>query len=59
MYIITCVIVQKKYLPHVLLRAYMAAGLLGNVLKNDIEMDIIEIALMTTRTELNLVNIQS
>jgi hypothetical protein len=41
----------------VLLRAYMAAGLLVNVLKNDIEIDIKEIALMTNRTELNLVNI--
>jgi hypothetical protein len=31
-----------------LLRAYRAAGLRVNVLKNDIEMDIIETALMTT-----------
>ena len=37
----------------------MAGGLRVNVLKNNIEMDIKEIALMSTRTEINLINIQS
>ena len=55
-----CLIVQKKkYFPLMFPRAYMAAGLGVNVLKNDIEMDTKEVALMSTRTELNLINIQS
>jgi hypothetical protein len=54
-----CVIVPKKYFPLIFLKAQIAAGLLVNVLKNNIEMDITEMALMTTRTEINLINIKS
>jgi hypothetical protein len=42
-----CVIVQKKYVALVLLRAYRAAELRVNMLKDNIEMDIQEIAPMT------------
>ena len=34
-----CVIVQKKYVPLMLMRAYRAAGLCVNMLKDNIEMD--------------------
>ena len=37
----------------------MTAGLLVNVLKYNIEVYIKEISLMSTRTEINLINIQS
>ena len=51
-----CLIAQKKkYFPLMFLRA----GLCVNVLKNNIEIDIKEIALMSIQTELNLINIQS
>ena len=50
------VIVQKKYFPLTFLRAYMAAGLRVIVLNNNTEMNIKEIALMTNRNELHLIN---
>ena len=43
------VIVQKKYVPLMLLTAYRAAGLRLNMQKDHIEMDITEMALMTSR----------
>jgi hypothetical protein len=43
-----CVIVQKKYVPLMLLRAYRAAGLRVNMLKDNIKMGIKEMALMTS-----------
>ena len=43
-----CVIVQKKYISLMLLAAYRAAGLRVNMLKDNIEMDIKEMALMTS-----------
>jgi hypothetical protein len=43
-----CVTVQKKYVPLMLLTAYRAAGLGVNRLKGNIEMDIKEMALMTS-----------
>jgi len=43
-----CVIVQKKYVPLMLLTAYRAAGLRVNMLKDNIEMDIKEMAIMTS-----------
>ena len=42
-----CVIVQKKYVALMLLRAYRAAGLCVNMLKDDNEIDVKEMALMT------------
>ena len=42
-----CVIMQKKYVPLMLLRAYRAAGLCVNMLKDNNEIDIKEMALMT------------
>jgi len=51
-----CVILQKKYVPLMLMRAYRAAGLCVNMLKDNIEMDIKETALMLTRTENNFIN---
>jgi hypothetical protein len=41
-----CVIVQKKYVPRMLLTAYRAAGLRVNMLKDNIK----EMALMTSGT---------
>jgi len=38
--------VQKKYFTFMLLRAYRAAGLHVNMLKDNIEMDVKEMALM-------------
>jgi len=35
-----CVILKKKYIPLMLLRAYKATGLRVNILKDNIEMDI-------------------
>lgn len=52
-------LVQKKYIPSIFLRGYRAAELRVNTRKDNIGKDIIKIALMTTRTELNLINIQS
>ena len=53
-----CVIVQSYYFPHVFLIACMTAGLRVNVLKDNTEIDIKEIVLMSTRNELNLINTQ-
>ena len=33
-------LVQKKYVPHILLRAYRAAELRVNMLKDNIEMEL-------------------
>ena len=41
-----CVIVQKKYVPFMFLRAYRAAGLCVNMLKDNIELNMKEMALM-------------
>ena len=43
-----CVTVQKKYVPLMLLRAYRAAELCVNILKDNIKMDSKEIELMTS-----------
>ena len=43
-----CVIVQKVYVALMLLRAYRAAGLRVNMLKDNIEMEIKEMALLTS-----------
>ena len=50
---------RKKYFPLLFLTAYIQDGLRANVLKDNIEMYIKEIAFMATRTEINLINIQS
>ena len=50
-----CVTAQKKYAAFLLLTAYRAAGLGVNMLKDNIEMDIKEMALMTSG--LNMINI--
>jgi hypothetical protein len=42
-----CVTVQNKHVPLMLLTAYRAAGLRVNMLKDNIKMDIKEMALMT------------
>jgi hypothetical protein len=49
-----CVIVQKKYVPLMLLTAYRAAGLRVNMLKDNIEMDSKETALMTSGLKITL-----
>ena len=54
-----CVTVQKKYIPFMLLTAYRAAGLRVNMLKDNIENDIKEMALLFTRTENNFINTTS
>ena len=46
---------QKKYVAFLLLTAYRAAGLGVNMLKDNNEIDIKEIALMTSG--LNMINI--
>jgi hypothetical protein len=46
-YIVMCVTVQKKYIPVMLLRAYRAAGLRVKMLKDNIEMGIKEMTIMT------------
>ena len=51
-------IVQKKYVPLMLLTAYRAAGLHVNMLKDNIKMDSKEMVLVTTWTEFNSINIQ-
>ena len=43
-----CVTGQKKYLSVMLLTAYRAAGLRVNMLRDNTEMDIKEMALMTS-----------
>jgi hypothetical protein len=48
-----CVIVQKKYLPLMLMRAYRAAELRLNMLKDNIEMNSKEMTLISMGTELN------
>ena len=50
-----CVIVQKKYFPLLFLGAYIQDGLRANVHKDNIVMGIKGIALMATRTEINLI----
>jgi len=52
-----CGHVQKKCVPHMFLRAYRAVELHAKNLKDNIEMHIKEIALMTTWNESNLINI--
>ena len=49
--------VQKKYVPHMLLRAYRAAELRVNVLKDNVEMHIKEIAFIIKWNNSNLINI--
>jgi hypothetical protein len=49
--------VQNKYVPHMLLTAYRAAELGVNMLKDNIEMYIKEISLITTWNGSNLINI--
>ena len=51
--------VQKKYVALMLLTAYRAAGLRVNMLKDNIEMDRKEMALMIARSENNLKNVYS
>jgi hypothetical protein len=51
------VIVQKKYVPVMLLRAYRAAELRVNMLKDNTKMDIKEMALNIASTILNWINI--
>ena len=43
-----CLTVQKVYVPPMLLRAYRAAELCVNMLKDNIEMDSKEMTLMTS-----------
>jgi hypothetical protein len=52
-----CVTVQKKYVPLILLTAYRAAGIRVIKVKDNIEMDIKEMPLMTRG--LNRFNTQS
>jgi hypothetical protein len=54
-----CGLVRNKYVPRMLLRAYRAAELQVNMLKDNIKMDFKEIALMTTWNESNFISIQS
>ena len=49
-----CVTLHKKYVPLMFFRAYRAAGLRVNMLKDNIDMDIKEMALMNKRTKNNL-----
>ena len=51
------VIVQKKYVPLMLLTAYRAAALRVNILRDNTEMDIREMAALSMRNEMNLINI--
>jgi hypothetical protein len=51
-----CVIVQKKYVALMLMRAYRAAELRVNMLKDNIEMNSKEMALISMGAELNLLN---
>ena len=52
-----CVTGQRKYFPLMLLTAYRVAGLRVNMLKDNTEMDITEMAALSMRNELNLINI--
>jgi len=52
-----CGLVQNKYIPHMLLAAYRAAELHAKKLKDNIEIHIKEISLMTTWNGSNLINI--
>jgi hypothetical protein len=54
-----CVIVQKKYIPLVLLREKRSAKLHVNMLKDNIKIDINERAIMIKRPENNLINTYS
>jgi hypothetical protein len=54
-YIVMCVTVQKKYIAVMLLRAYRAAGLRVNMLKDNIEMGIKEMTIMTGGLKLILI----
>jgi hypothetical protein len=49
-------LVQEKYVPFMLLRAYREAELCVNMLKDNTEGDIKEIALMTTWNDSRLIN---
>ena len=51
-----CPIVQKKYIPLIFLRGCRAAGLCVNMLKDNIQKDVKVIALLTMRSEINLIN---
>jgi hypothetical protein len=53
-----CEIMKKVYVPLMFLRGCREAGLCVNARKDNLEIDIKEIALMITRTELILINIQ-
>ena len=48
---------QILCVPLMLLTAYRVAGLRVNMLKDNTEMDIIEMAALSMRNELNLINI--
>ena len=52
-----CGLVQKKWVPHMLLTAYRTAELHAKTLKDNIEMHTKGIALMTTWNGSNLINI--
>jgi hypothetical protein len=52
-----CGLVQKQYVPLMLLKIYRTAELLVNKVKDNIEVDSKEIELMTTWNESNLLNI--
>ena len=52
-------IVQKKYVPLMLLTAYRAAGLRVNMLRDNIGIDIKEIALIFKPIENNIINTYS
>ena len=52
-----CWFVRKKCVPLMLLRGYRAAELRVSMVKDNIEMDIKEIAIMTRLNESILINI--
>ena len=54
-----CVTGQKKYVPLMLLTAYRAAGLRVNMLKDNIEIGIKEIAFIFTLIENNIISTYS
>jgi hypothetical protein len=53
----TCVLVHKIYVPLIFLTGHRETGLHVNVITDNIQIDIKEIALMTAWTEINLKNI--
>jgi hypothetical protein len=55
-YVCVCVDLRKN-IPFMLLRAYRVAGLLTNMLVDNIEMNNTEVALISMGTELNFLNI--